>query len=888
VGVLLCALALAAPASAAVEPYGAHDARGFRNVLPPGAKGTANATDLAAYLTTNTYPEHWRDQQPLYDGLLLAEPTLTGKDIPDYFKDATFGVRPGDVESTITPRAGVTIQRDAGYGVPHIYGDTRADAMFGAGYANAQDRLFLMDILRHTGRAELSSFIGGSPSNRAMDRSQWQFAPYTDGELSRQFALADDYYGKEGRQLQRDAQAYIDGVNAYIQDALSDPSLLPAEYAAIGKLPQPWDVSDLVAEASLIGGIFGKGGGRELDSSLVLRALQRRFGAKAGRRVWSDFRSKNDPEAPTTVAKRFPYQTTSPFAKRGLAIPAPGSVKDAPVAPPVSSRQVNSADPEYAGLAALGANLVAAIRRDLHASNWELVSARESATGHPLGVLGPQVGYFEPQVLMEMDIHGPGIDARGATFPGVGLYVLLGHGRDYAWSATTATSDNVDTFAEVLCRDNFHYRWRGKCRPMKKLVRENAWTPNAVDDTPPGSETLTAYRTVHGIVTARGRVGARKVAFVTSRSTYFHEADSALFFKRLNDPRFMRDGPKSFYRAATKMNFAFNWSYIDAKHIAYQLTGWYPKRAPGTSPDFPVLGTGAFDWQGFDPRADRHDADWLPQRKHPHAVDPPFLVSWNNKQAPGWAAADDQYAYSALHRSQMISDRVRAGTRGKRKMTLAQLVRAMEKPATQDLRGYRLLPLLLKALGKPGGELGKAVATLRSWRRAGSHRRDLNGDDSYEHERAVILMDAWWPRLVKAEFRPALGKTAFEKLLTMIGDGDHTDGAPTAPDYFDGWWGYASKDLRTVFGDGARGWSRAYCGGGSPKRCRAALRGSLRKALDVTPAELYGRGACESDPDPECFDRNRPTVASGIEIGTYPFQNRPTFQQVVALEKGVR
>ena len=70
---------------------------------------------------------------------------------------------------------------------------------------------------------------------------------------------------------------------------------------------------------------------------------------------------------------------------------------------------------------------------------------------------------------MEMDIHGPGIDARGATFPGVGLYVLLGHGRDYAWSATTATSDNVDTFAEVLCRDDFHYRWRGKCRAMEKL-----------------------------------------------------------------------------------------------------------------------------------------------------------------------------------------------------------------------------------------------------------------------------------------------------------------------------------------------------------------------------------------------------------------------------------
>ena len=94
---------------------------------------------------------------------------------------------------------------------------------------------------------------------------------------------------------------------------------------------------------------------------------------------------------------------------------------------------------------------------------------------------------------MEEDLHGPGIDARGAAFPGVNLYVQLGHGRDYAWSATTATSDNVDTFAEValpgrrplpLARASAG-RWRSS-------TRTNSWTPNAADQTPPGSETLTA------------------------------------------------------------------------------------------------------------------------------------------------------------------------------------------------------------------------------------------------------------------------------------------------------------------------------------------------------------------------------------------------------------
>ena len=89
-------------------------------------------------------------------------------------------------------------------------------------------------------------------------------------------------------------------------------------------------------------------------------------------------------------------------------------------------------------------------------------------------MLGPQVGYYVPQILMEIDLHGGGIDARGAAFPGVNLIVQLGHGTDYAWSATTADTDNVDTFAEVLCQDDFHYLYKGQCLAMEKLERTNS------------------------------------------------------------------------------------------------------------------------------------------------------------------------------------------------------------------------------------------------------------------------------------------------------------------------------------------------------------------------------------------------------------------------------
>ena len=865
---------LAAPnAWAASQPYGTNDAGGFRNLLPPGENGLANLAQVFAFRGLGILPPHFADQQPLYENLLYAAPTLVDAQVPIYFKDATFGVPAGEVASTAKPRPGVTIVRDSAYGVPHIYGDTRADTMFGAGYAGAADRLFLMDILRHTGRAELASFLGGS--NADADAAQWAFAPYTEADLEKQLAQASQLNGEAGQRSVEDVTAYVEGINAYVAAATADPTLKPAEYGLLGKPMEPWKATDVIAIASLVGGIFGRGGGNEVGSAETMQAFEARFGRKGGRKAWLGFRSKNDPEAPTTVSRSFPYETRSPFAKRGLALPDPGSVHGTPTA---------TASGGGDGGGGFGDAIVRALGEAGHASNWELVSARESASGHPLAVMGPQVGYYVPQILIEEDLHGPGIDARGAAFPGVNLYVQLGHGHDYAWSATSANADNVDTFAEVLCRDAFHYRYRGRCRPMEKLEKTESWTPNAIDSTESGSQTLTAYRTAHGIVFARGRVDGRKVAFVHQRSTYFHEADSVIGFAELNEPGFLTGVP-AFKQAVADIGFTFNWAYVDSEHIAYALSGALPQRARGTSPDFPVFGTGPYDWKGFKPST--QTATYLPFAKHPQAVDPAFLVSWNNKPAPGWAAADDNYAYGPLFRSQMIADRVRVRTRGAAKMTIAQLVQAMEEPASQDLRGYRLLPTIFKAVGAPRqAALRKALATLRAWHDADAHRRDLDRDGVDEETQAIELMDAWWPRLVEAEFKRSLGEEAFERLQDMIKVGSHTGGSPTEPDFYDGWWGYVWKDLRTLFGPQPKGaYSRVYCGRGSKARCRRALQRSLGRALKVTPAALYGGGdgKCAADPQPACFDQNRPFVTSGVSLPPFPFQNRPTFQQVVTL-----
>jgi acyl-homoserine lactone acylase PvdQ len=347
-------------------------------------------------------------------------------------------------------------------------------------------------------------------------------------------------------------------------------------------------------------------------------------------------------------------------------------------------------------------------------------------------------------------------------------------------------------------------------------------------------------------------------------------------------------GARSFQRAASRINFAFNWFYTDAKDIAYYQSGWYPQRARRTSPDFPIWGTGQYDWRGFDPNLKQEKL--LPYAAHPNVVNQPSIVSWNNKQAPKWAAADDNFHYGSIFRSQLLSEPIDRALRAGRKLRLERLVQIMQEAATQDLRGVKLLPVLLSAVGKPhDARLAAAVKLLRGWHRRGAHRRDLNKDGHYDDDAAVTLMDAWWPRLRSAVFEPVMGKPLFAQMMEMLPPDEPLSAVFHQPPYFEiDWWGLVSKDVRTVMGRRApRGhYSRLYCGGGSRAGCRNRLRRSLRAALGVSKQTLYGSDStCASSGRVEasCSDETRSTSASGVAIPAFPYLNRPTFQQTVEL-----
>jgi acyl-homoserine lactone acylase PvdQ len=926
-----------------VEPYGSGDYGGFRNVLPPGENGLVNAPQLAEYEASKTRPPHNDDQLAMYHDLTTAAPNITQGEIPGFFKDATFGVPGGDVESTESPEPGVTIVRDKGFGVPHIYGDTRPALMFGIGWATAEDRLFFLDVLRHAGAGTLGSFAGGS--NVSMDEGAWASAPYTQQDLLEQidYGLSHSPYGA---QILSDAQNYVAGINAYIQRAqnpLYTGLLMPAEYVALGRPqgPAPFTLTDLILIGSIIGGELGNGGGDQLNNAILYQALKRRLGPEhfrvagspelvggrgratrpgkhhdhSGFATFATFDAPNDPEAPATVRGRsFPYQTLPAPTRatlRTIALPDPGSVHfvnhvTAGRVPAAASLAADAGGAPAPGPAAQGhaeaQGGLLAFPHDM--SNALLVSAAHSRTGHPIAVMGPQVAYFSPEVLMEQDVHGPGIDADGATFPGTNLYVELGHGRDYAWSATSSGQNIIDTFAVPLCNprggsvalDSNYYLLRGRCVQMETLTRSESWQPNfLVDSTPKGSVTFQTQRTAFGLVIARATIHHRPVAYTNLRSTYMHELDSIVGFYLLNNPDLLKN-PQDFFNAAYQIDYTFNWFYADDKHIAYFDSGLNPVRAPHTDPLFPTWST--YAWQGYRGTAATTPASLTERRMSeaamPHVTDQSYLTSWNNKQAPGYGDGATGQEFASVYRSQTLDNNIHHYLAvGTGKMTLTDLINAMGNAGTQDLRGVEVLPYALRIMGHPRDQaLAHAVRQLRTWVASGAHRinREHPGPTGdYDQTDAVRVMDAWWPLLVRAEFQPVVGGALLDLLERNFPINDEP-GHGTAGDHLGsswdvGFYGIVQKDLRAALGLHVAGpLNRVYCGNGSLNRCRQALLSSLRTAIAVSPQKVYpADGVCKAG-DQMCSDSIQYRAVGAVSQPLEEWINRPTFQQAVEVQ----
>src|SRR5215210_2009747 len=688
------------PASASARDYAAT----ARNVVPSGQWGGVPV------------PPGADSQAKLYDSLTPRFDEVTAADLDRSFKSERFGVGPdGPAKTERVPRRGVRLVRDR-YNVPHITGRTRDDVTWAMGWVLQEDRGLLLAQGRYPARLAAVDAPSINAFGLVTGLKTVKPSKHVNRTIRRNGLRALRSAGPDGRRLLHDIDVFVAGLNARLR----------AEKSTAERFSRV----DLFATNALVGQIFGEGGGGEGRRGQFYGALRARIGAEGAKVLFDDLSEHNDADTPTTLTRTTPFAKV-PRTPRGNAILDAGSLRPTATAGASAARRTT---PGWA-------------------SNFQIIGRSRSATGHPLFVGGPQIGYFYPGLTLEADVRWPGHQARGVYSPANPGAILIGRGEDFAWSLTSAGSDLVDEFAEVLCGGSrTRYRYRGRCRRM-------------------------------GTVDAGAIVGRDVLWQLPFRDAAIGRVA----------------GTRSFIRAFARSPFTFNVGYADDRDIAMFSAGELPRRDPRVDPRLPTLGTGGYEWRGI-----------LPSRRLPRQVNPAggALLNWNNSPAPGFGAADNNWSYGSLHRVALLRGQI-----GRRAVhDLASVTGAMNAAATQDLRSVGLTPTLstlLRGGPAPSARALRMLTLLEAWRAGGSSRLDRDEDGAIDAGPAAAIMDAFYPRLLDAVLGGALGP--------QLADLKALEGADNSPGsgFTGGGINYIDKDLRQLLGTRfKRPFRTRFCGGG--------------------------------------------------------------------------
>ena len=585
------------------------------NLLPPGQSGHVSVDGQAVGTLSGNpadFGEHIDDQRLMYWN--------------SQFKDGRFQNIDGRTPD-YEPRDGVQIFLDE-FGVPAVHAETVEDVWFGAGYVMAAQRLFLLDGVRRQARGTLAELTG---PGAVADDVQTRTLTYTEAEYQSMF----DNLSQPAQQA---VIGYRDGVNQRISEVTLNPLLLPAEYVLLTSLPEPISEIDILAAGVLMTRQVASDGSYEMKTVEALKALQDMHGKELARDILQDVLWIDDPKAAVTIpASEGTFGNIgTPAGEREAAFNALADF--AQTLPLELAEGAGTGDyPEPAGLpilkqqvenpAAQAARNVIEYMRNLHGGSYmAIVTAEKSANGMPLLINGPQLGYGYPSLLVELEVHGGGIHARGATVPGLPV-IGIGYNEHVAWGVTTGYSKTIDSFIEDTSVGDGpnEYLHNGDvktmdCREETVNYRE---APQGVPVLPPLlSESFEVCRTVHGPVVARSDDGnfARSVQY----AMWMREVETIEGIIGWQTARNYSE-----FKAAMEMvTWNENTMMIDADgNAAYFHPGLHPRRASGTDLRFPSRGTGEHDHLGF-----------LSFEQTPQVLNPAqgYVANWNNKPAIGW------------------------------------------------------------------------------------------------------------------------------------------------------------------------------------------------------------------------------------------------------------
>ncbi len=345
----------------------------------------------------------------------------------------------------------VELVRDR-WGIPHVFAETDAGAMYGLGYATAEDRGFQMHYTTRIMQGRLAELIGKVKKVRrdetAMDNDR----------KMRTFGFhraAKELVGNLDAESVGLLQAYSDGVNDYFEQNGDD---LHGLFEKVGLKPERWTPADCILSWWHLGQFFATDGTRDLIRyrNLTEGRPQRRQPLPGSSRLRAP--GRDGPRPRVAKLKRLPPDESTAVVQRE-------DVTDGWL------ERVRTFLQEHGfKLDDQAAQLRSAPSGPKFSHAW-VADGRTTGTGSAVLVSEPRTPVANPSLFYEFHIRGRSFDGRGIGVAGSPV-ILIGWNRDVAWGMTALGADQADLFRLKTDADHRdRYEYDGKWRRMR-LVRE--------------------------------------------------------------------------------------------------------------------------------------------------------------------------------------------------------------------------------------------------------------------------------------------------------------------------------------------------------------------------------------------------------------------------------
>ncbi len=499
----------------------------------------------------------------------------------------------------------VEILRD-NWGVSHIYAKNEHDLFFAQGYSAARDRAFQFEMWRRQATGTLSEVIGRRELQRDKGARLFKYRGSLAADLAR--------YHPHGAAI---VGAFVEGINAYVDEAARNPALIPAELRMLGVAPGRWTADVVISRhQGLLGNIT-----EELTNG--------RFVAKHG----ADLLKKIQWFHPGPGEPKLDLDPMIDDASLDAPILALYDAFRAPV-----RFQASDIKTAYRGDTA-NAHRLARLdsiadedlrwnsRRDIGSNNW-VVSGQHTLSGKALMANDPHRAIGAPSLRYFVHLSAPGWNVIGGGEPVI-PGVSIGHNEHGAWGLTIFSTDGEDLQVYRTNPANpRQYQYKGAWETMRTIRESIPVKGEAASD-------VDLRYTRHGPVVYEDTL--RHLAYAV-RAAWL-EPGGAPYMASLR-----MDQAKTWeeFRAACSYSNipGENMIWADVKgNIGWQAVGIAPIR-PNHSGLVPVPGDGRFEWAGY-----------LPILNKPHAFNPPegYIATANANLTPedypfrnaiGWNWAD--------------------------------------------------------------------------------------------------------------------------------------------------------------------------------------------------------------------------------------------------------